>query len=710
MSITDTCASRVTLPDTVVRLSQPTRDLACRALGGESGRSMQAATFALHPEQTKGLSPNRHYALAALEIAQRAPIRIFPGERIVGAATLLEAVQHKMPLTPFSSTSHTTPAFDLGLQIGYHGIRQQIEHRLAQATLDDNQRDLLQSMLICLDAARLWQDRNLAAVEQLAREAEDPCQQQDLQTVAAILRRVPDAPPATFREAVQSLWSLFAFQRLCGNWCGIGRIDKMLGGYLQRDLAEGRLTLDDARELLAHFWIKGCEWIGNPHVWGSGDAQYYQNIVLGGVDAAGHAILNEVTWLVLDIVEELHISDFPIAARVNRHSPEPLLRRIAQVQRQGGGIVAIYNEDVILPALERFGYTREEARDFANDGCWEIILPGKTAFSYCPFDTLKVLQDSIGLPDQGPAAGFDSFESLYSAFRAGLSQQLDTVHRGIDGAFQGGPPAPLLSLLVEGCIETGRGYHDRGARYTVMAPHAGGLADTANSLYVIKKAVFDDQLVTWPTLLAAIRANWQDQEPLRRQLAGRYELYGNDQPEADAMLRRVYDDYVEIASQTPRRSGVLRPPGISTFGREIAWRKHRLATAFGRRCGEILATNLAPTPGTDKGGPTAVIKSFCSLDFLKLPNGVPLELKILPSTLRGETGTQALVALMRSFVELGGVFLHIDVVDSELLRAAQREPEKYPNLAVRISGWSARFATLDRNWQDMIIQRTQQRF
>ncbi len=699
----------VSVPGGPRRLAPATRRLAARALAGEFGRAMGDAGFALTPEETQGLSPDRLYALAARRIAERAPVRVLAAERIVGAATLLEAARHQMPLTAFGSTSHTTPGFDAALKSGYRGIRAQIRKRLAQGDLDGKGRDLLEAMETCLDAARLWQDRNAAATEQLARETTDPEQQADLTERARILRKVPDQPPANFREALQALWSMFAFQRLCGNWPGIGRIDLMLGGFLQRDLAAGRLTRDEARDLLAHFWIKGCEWIGNSAVWGSGDAQYYQNIVLAGVDETGADVLNDVTWLVLDVVEELHISDFPIAVRVNHRTPEALLRRIAEVQRRGGGIVAIYNEEIILPALERFGYAPEEARGFANDGCWEILIPGRTAFSYVPFDTLQILQGALGLGGGGDDRDFASFAALYTAFRTGLASHLEDMHRQIDHAWLAGPPAPLLSLLVDGCIERGRGYHDRGARYNVKAPHAGGLPDTTNSLYVIKKAVFDDGLTSWPELARALRDDWQGHEELRRAIQGRYELYGNDRPEADAMFRRVYDDYTALASQVRERHGILRPPGISTFGREIEWRGKRLATAFGRRAGDVLATNLAPTPGSDRRGPTAVIKSFCSVDFTKLPNGVPLELKILPDTLRGETGIHALVSLMRAFVELGGVFLHIDVVDSELLRAAQQEPEKYPNLAVRISGWSARFATLDRVWQDMIISRTQQK-
>lgn len=699
----------VTMKGGPCRLSEATRALAARALGGEFGRGMKAAEFSLSAEEVRGLSAHQHYARAIMAIAAKAPIRVVAGERVVGAASLLDATKHMTPLTGFGSTSHTTLGFDRGLEMGYAGLRKKVEARLARGDVDGKGREILESMRVCLDAARVWQVRNVAAVEELGQRAREPGDVAELRELARILRKVPEQAPETFREAVQGLWSMFAFQRLCGNWPGIGRLDLMLGGYLRGDLAAGRITLEEAREILAHFWIKGCEWIGNSGVWGSGDAQYYQNIVLAGVDADGREVANEVTYLVLDIVEELHISDFPIAVRLTRKSPEKLLRRIAEVTRRGGGIVAIYNEDTILPALERFGYRPEEARGFANDGCWEIIMPGQTAFTYAPFDTLGVLQEAVDPEAGGAGRDFGDFEELYGAFREGLAGAIARVHKEADGAFADGPAAPLASLLVEDCIEKARGYYDRGARYTVKAPHAGGLPDTANSLLVIKKAVFDDHLVSWPELRQTLRDNWRGHEDLRRDLASRYELYGNDSAEADAMLGRVYDDYVALGSAIRERCGVLRPLGISTFGREIEWRSKRRATPYGRLAGEILATNLAPTPGTDRRGPTAVIKSFCSVDLTKLPNGVPLELKILPSSLRGEAGIGAIVALMRGFIELGGIFMHIDVIDSDMLRAAQCEPEKYPNLAVRISGWSARFATLDKQWQDMIIQRTQQK-
>ena len=262
-------------------------------------------------------------------------------------------------------------------------------------------------------------------------------------------------------------------------------------------------------------------------------------------------------------------------------------------------------------------------------------------------------------------------------------------------------------MLVEGCLEKGRGYHDLGPKYTVFAPHAGGLPDAVNSLYVMKKLVFEEKRLTFGELRRILREDWQGHETLRREIQRRFELYGNDRAEADAMMARVFDDYTEIVWGNREIAGILRPAGISTFGREANWRDLRAATPFGSRRGDVLATNLAATPGTDRHGPTALMKSHCKMDLRRVPCGVPLELKLHPTSLKGEEGLSSLVSLLKSFVSLGGFYLQVDVIDTQVLRDAQKHPDRYPNLCVRISGWSARFTTLPRDFQEIVIQRTE---
>ncbi len=704
------------------RLSEATRRLAARYLCGEIGATMADPPDKLAREAFADDSDPIYVAKAIGHIARHAPLRVLPGEKLIGAATLRHAMRHMIPYTDVRSVSHTTLNFAEAIRIGYAGYRRRIAERRAAGDLDGCGRDVLDAMDLCIDAAMVWHGRYVELLaERLPASTGD--ERATYEEALANLRVVPENPPQTFKQAVQSLWSFWAFTRLCGNWSGIGRIDAMLGPYLDADLAAGRITLDEARQWLAHFWIHGCEWIvpvdaGDTtsyiHVRGSGDAQTYQNIVLAGVDEDGRDVTNAVTYLVLDVVEELHISDFPIAVRVSERTPDRLWRRIADIQRRGGGIVAIYNEPLMLEALTDFGWPLRDARNVANDGCWEAIVPGRTCFTYKPFDMLALLQDVLGMGDGGPPGDVTSFEQLYDRFRRRLAAHCEAFHAAADTwnladgpADRGRGDAPLVSLLAGGCLERGRDYHDRGADYNVIAIHAGGIPDAANSLLAIKRYVFDERRLTLGELVALLEDDWAGGEALRREIRRDLTLYGNDDDAADAMVRRVVDDYAAIAGAVRYREGTWRPVGISTFGREIEYRRHRRATAFGARAGEILATNLGATPGTDHRGPTALINSFCRMDYRKTPNGVPLEIKLSASAIRGERGPAVLVTLMKTFIRLGGWFLHIDAVDAATLRDAQAHPERYTNLAVRVSGWSARFTTLDEQWQAMIIHRTE---
>ncbi|HEY3377572.1 MAG TPA: pyruvate formate lyase family protein [Armatimonadota bacterium] len=694
------------------QLSPATHALAQRALDGEFGRTLVDLPLTLDADRDTlaGAQAETRYAQGVRLIAAHAPVRIIAGERLVGSATLALAPRHALPIyqdgkPAFGSTSHVTLGFEHALRVGYRGLREEVRARLAQGALDAEGRALLDAMLVCLEAAGVWHARYLTALD--ARSAATTgAARAEAQRLRDTLASVPENPSSSFPEALQALWFLFAFQRLCGNWPGIGRIDEMLGPFLDADLAAGRITLEEARELLAHFWIKGCEWIGAVTSFnGSGDAQHYQNIILGGIDVAGNEVTNAVTYLVLDVVEELAISDFPIAVRLSPASPARLLRRVAEVQARGGGIVAVYNEPLVIESLCRFGYTLPEARRFANDGCWEVQVPGATCFAYRPFDVLALLQETLGVTREAPAPDAPDFDALYALFHARMAAAIEAIQRDADSFALHGPSATLISLLEQDCIANARGYHNRGARYTVLSPHAGGLGDAGNSLLAVQWLVYDAGLLTLPELVEILRANWEGAEALRQRVLQGCPRYGNDDARADAMTRRIFDDFLALVGETPLRQGVLRPAGVSTFGREISWRPARGATADGHRAGEILATNFSPAPGAERQGPTAVIRSYAAMDLVRLANGGALELKLLPDMVQGESGIQALVALLRSFVELGGYFMQVDVVSAEVLRAAQQHPEHYRHLAVRVAGWSARFVTLDADWQEMVIQR-----
>lgn len=702
----------------VHRLPDETRNLAAKYLTGQLRQELQMPDFSIDDLNVPDDTPVvMQHAMMATLIAERAPVIIHPEEKIAGAAPLIPAMMHLVPgMNGRYSISHTTADFGDAIRKGLSGLERELRQYSNQTPEEAEFRNAL---LQVIAAMRIW----VARYADLGRRYSVSPDNENIKTILKTLQNVPENPPADFREALQSFWCFFEFQRLCGNWSGLGRFDQILGPYLEKDLQSGRIQLDEARELIAHFWIKGAEWCYglrkyNPGEPGSGDAQHYQNIILSGIDDNGINVENAVTYLVLDVIEELHISDYPVAVRINRKTSQKLLRRIAEVQLLGGGIVSIYNEDVVMNGLRRMGFPEKEVAHFTNDGCWEVIFPGKTAFSYTPFDLLQIFQQAL-FAQNTP----ESFDELYQNYLEYLRQYVkewrETIFRRhyIESKdpetgkkiFTHFDPAPeaVLSLVMPSCRQNGRPYYNLGPTYTINALHAGGLPDVANSLLAIKKKVFEEHRLPLSKLVKILADDWRDNELLRLEFANSILYYGNDDDEADAMTKMVFDDYAEIVAESEPIPGVLTPAGISTFGREIEFAPHRKATAFGKHAGEYLAPNLSPTPGTEKNAITAVLNSYCKMDFTGTPNGCPLDLRLSAGMRKLPNAPDILVTFFKVFLEQGGFYLQLDTVDAEVLKAAQKDPDRFPNLVVRISGWSARFASLSKEWQDMIINRTE---
>jgi formate C-acetyltransferase len=262
-------------------------------------------------------------------------------------------------------------------------------------------------------------------------------------------------------------------------------------------------------------------------------------------------------------------------------------------------------------------------------------------------------------------------------------------------------------LFERGCIENGRSYFEGGPIYNIVSPHIGGLADTVNSLYAIKKLVYEEKKITLPAFFRILKNDWEGEEALRQYVMTHYSYYGNDNDEVDLLCARLIDDFADICETLNGKCGYRFPAGVSTFGRQLEWIPQRASSPHGRKRGEILAGNSSPTPGTDCEGATAIIQSYCKSDLSRMTTGAALDLKLLPSAVEGENGLLALTALMRGFVALGGFFMQLDIADASVLRDAQAHPETYQNLSVRVSGWNARFVTLSREWQNMIIEQTE---
>lgn len=693
-----------------IRLSEKTRQFAYESLNHKYGLDTDKTPYidVNHIKNYAEVSPLERYDLGMYEIVTKAPIRICDGERISGAATLSDAKHHMFPAMHddvprdyLTGTSHLTADFFEVLEIGMDGVRQKAEKSLAAHT-DIKKKEFIKSCLHCIDCMEIWHKRYFDALSNRS----------GYERIVENLKQVPFKPARNFYEAVQSVWFCFAFMRLTGVWPGIGRLDVLLGKYLKNDLKSGAITLDEAREILAHFFIKGCEWIdGKLRI--SGDAQHYQNIVLSGIDENGKDVTNEVTMLVLDIVEETGIGDFPITVRINKNTDDNFIRRVAEVIRFGGGIVAVYDEDRILESLEQMGYPKEEARRFANDGCWEIQIPGKTNFGYVPFDALKLLQDET-LNGYDGTVSFKSFDELLYKYQIDIKNQVKAIfeEKVLDlleedkVRFKPQNPCSVVSLFEHSCIEKGLSYKEGGTVYTVISPHIGGLPDAVNSLYAIKKSVFDDKLISFDRFMEILKNNWEKEEELRKRILSGYTYFGNDNDEADEIAARVLDGFSDSCMEYDGKTPIRFVSGVSTFGRQIEWAPARSAAPFGRKKGEVLSGNMSPTPGTDHSGAAAIIKSYCKADLRKQYTGAALDIGFVPSNIDSENAVSALGGLIKAFVRLGGSFMQIDTVNADVLIEAQKNPENFQNLSVRVSGWNARFVTMNKQWQDMIIDRT----
>lgn len=692
------------------RLSNHTRIFAKESLNRKYGKdTLRVMSVKLDDiEDFDRLTRVQKYDIAIKEIAEKAPLRICDGEKISGAATLGLSISHLVPATRngkpvFESVSHLTIDFKTVLIHGVEYIEKQAiaSYNKYQGT---EKEPFAKSALSCIGALKIYHKRYLDALEKNDKYKQN----------YENLKRVPLKPATNFYEAVQSLWFVFSFVRLCGNWPGIGRIDYLLGDFLKGDLAKGKITLSEAREIIAHLFIKGCEWINGEYI-GSGDAQHYQNIVICGIDENGEEVTNEVSYLILDVIEELGIGDFPTSVRINRNTSQALLDKVAKVISYGGGAIAIYNEDVVIDSLRSYGYDEKEAKSFANDGCWEVQIPGKTFFNYIPFDALQILQKDT-LKSYKEQVDFGSFEMLYNGFVENLNIKIKEIFAQVENRlikhngewiWKAQFPCTVVSLFEQGCIEKGLSYLEGGPIYNVLSPHLGGIADTANSLYAIKKLVYEEKRLTLCQLLRILESNWEDNEVLRQYVLNKYSYYGNDNDEVDNIARDILSDFANACDSYDKKTPYRFPAGVSSFGRQIAWAEARLATPYGRRKGEILSSNSSPTPGTDKEGVTAIIRSYCKTNPSVATCGSALDVKLLPSNLKGEDGQGVLVSLIKGFARLGGFFMQPDVVDVEELYRAQRTPENYQSLSVRVSGWNARFVTLDKKWQEMVIEQNE---
>jgi len=591
----------------------------------------------------------------------------------------------------------------------------------------DKQQEL-QAMDISCDAAILFAERHADLAEKMAAEETDPQRKAELLKIADVCRWVPAHAPRDMQEALQMYWfvHLGTVTELNG-WDSMnpGHIDQHLFPFYQKGLEDGTLTRDKAKELLSCFWIKFNNQPAPPKVGitalESGTYNDFTNINIGGIDRNGNNAVNDLSYIILEIQEELHELQPGLSIHVSKVNPDEFVMAGAKVIRQGHGYPSVFNPDTYTKELVRQGKTQEDANEGGCSGCIEVGAFGKEAYILTGYlNTPKILEitlnngidpmtgKKLGL-ETGDPRTFTTYEQLYEAYH---KQMLYFVHMKmavnnyIERMFSLYAPATFLSLFIDDCITRGRDYYSGGARYNTTYIQCTGLGTTTDCLSTLKKHVFEDKKFTMDELLQAVATNFEGNEKMRQFIMNRTPFFGNDDDYADDIAVKVYDDLVDAIEGRPNtRGGKTQLNMLSTtchnyFGSVCG------ASVNGRLAHFAISDGTSPAHGADTNGPTAVIKSLGKLDQTK-SGGTLLNVRFVPSLLKRDDDLRKLVALIRAYFSMGGHHIQFNIVDTQTLLDAQQQPDDYKDLLVRVAGYSDYFNDMTEQLQNEIIARTE---
>ena len=589
-------------------------------------------------------------------------------------------------------------------------------------------REELRAMDIACDAVILFAARHARLARDLAAAESDPARRNELEKVADVCTHVPAHAPRDFHEALQYYWfcHLAVITELNG-WDSFspGHLDQHLLPFYRAGLADETLTPEGARELLEAFFVKFNNHPAPPKVGvtaaESGTFTDFANINLGGFLADGADGSNELSALLLDIIDDMHLLQPSSNLQLARKTPDALLKRTLRVIRQGYGFPSIFNADAVVQEQLRQGKSIEDARAGGCSGCVETGAFGKEAYILTGyFNLVKILELTLhdGVDPRtgrqlGPRTGgpetFGSFDALFEAFDAQVSHVLEVKLRGnqlIEQMYAAIMPAPFLSVITDDCILRGKDYNAGGARYNNSYVQFVGIGSLTDSLAAIRQVVFDERILPLDRLVGVLDADFEGQEVLRQRLLHRTHKYGNDDDYADAIMVRAFNRLVEELDGRPNsKGGHYRVEMLPTTS-HVYFGSVTGAMPDGRRAGLPLSEGISPVQGADRRGPTAVVQSAAKMDHIRT-GGALLNMKFTPALLADGAGLDKLAALVRGYFRMDGHHVQFNVVRAETLREAQAAPDAHRDLIVRVAGYSDYFCDLPRDLQDEIIARTE---
>ena len=589
----------------------------------------------------------------------------------------------------------------------------------------------LQAMEICCDAIMIYGRRNADLARTLAAVEKDSARKAELLEIAATCDVVPAQRPQTFRQALQMYWFVhLGVTTEINPWDSLspGRLDQHLYPFYQRGIENGELTRDEAKELLQCLWIKFNNQPAPPKVGitlkESSTYTDFANINTGGVAPDGTDGVNEVSYLILETMDELTQLQPSSNVQISKKTPHAFVKKACEISRKGWGQPAFYNTESIIQELLNAGKSIVDARQGGASGCVETGAFGKEAYILTGYFNLpKILEltlhngfnkfsgKQLGLKTGDPAS-FSTFAELFEAFKAQLHYFMDIKVHGnhiIEKLYATQMPVPFLSIVVDDCIKKGMDYNAGGARYNTSYIQGVGIGTLADSLSAIKYNVYDHKRFTMNELLRALEDDFAGHERLYHWIREKTPCYGNDDEYADELMVlafRAYHD--EVTGRPNRKGGTYRIDMLPTtchvyFGAVMG------ASPNGRLAQKPLSEGISPDKGADRRGPTAVIKSASKMDHLQT-GGTLLNQKFTPSVVAGDRGLENMVSLVRSYFSLDGHHIQFNVIDRKTLLDAQKNPEEFKDLIVRVAGYSDHFHNLSKELQDEIIDRTEQSF
>ena len=588
-----------------------------------------------------------------------------------------------------------------------------------------DKREQLRAMSLCCDALIRFAERHAEEAERQAAQQADDTRKAELLRIAEVCRRVPAHAPRDFHEALQMYWfvHLGVITEL-NTWDSFspGRLDQHLFPFYKRGLEDGTLTEDSAKELLQCLWVKFNNQPAPPKVGitaaESGTYTDFANISHGGLRPDGADGVNDVTYLMLDVVDEMRLLQPSTNIQLSKRNPDRFLHRALKIVRKGWGQPSLFNADAVVEELLRQGKSLEDARCGGTSGCVETGAFGKEAYILTGYFNLpKVLEIALNNgvdPRTGKRIGLEtgepkSFEQVFDAFVAQMRHFVDIKLRGsnvIERLYAQRMPAPFLSVIIDDCIEKARDYNAGGARYNTSYLQGVGIGTITDSLAAIRHHVFERQSLSLTELLDALRSGFEGQEPLRQMLVNKSPKYGNDDDCADDLMVAVFNAYYDAVNGRPNTHGGCYRINMLPTTCHVYFGSVTGATPDGRRTGEPLSEGISPVQGADRHGPTAVLKSAAKMDHLRT-GGTLLNMKFTPKVLEGDDGIERLGHLVRTYFRLDGHHVQFNVVTADTLREAKREPEKHRDLIVRVAGYSDYFCDLSEALQNEIITRTE---